>query len=85
MAALVEYSATRTDRRQDQLDSYIERLHTGQLSGHVATIKVMYCRKHNLHGRRYARGVAAQSLTKEARLVAFSGGSCVDVDMKHAH
>ena len=47
--------------------------------GDFWSLRIEYFRKYGIQGRRYARGLAAQSLSKHARAVAFAGMCDVDV------
>jgi hypothetical protein len=84
--ALLTYQAKGTDRHPVTLQNYINRLRNGGVhhGDGTVTIRVMYYRKHGWPGRCYARGVAGQSLTREARSVAF-GGHSLYVDMANSH
>lgn len=94
LGALEAYSAGRADRRQLQVQRYIQRLRQAGYSDPrfpgMTCLDIPYVRKFCLPGRRYARGLSLQNLTKEARSVAcgtapVSSGApfCYDVDFKN--
>ena len=89
LAALTEYSDRKVDRRPDTLQGYIDRcLREGvqilSMGPGFVSLAITYYRKHAILGRRYARGYAAQNLTKEARYIAF-GGHSIDIDIRSCH
>ena len=84
IAALMKYAEDNIDRRQEDLRAHIRRLKAdGVREGDYTAIPVQYSRHAQLGGRRYAKGMAAQKTTREARTVAF-GDSAVDVDIANS-
>ena len=93
--ALVAYAALEKDRRLRQLRTYIR---FARRDGYIderfpgmVCFAVRYVRKHGFPGRRYAIGCAVQSLTREARAIAFGVlpaaedlSIAFDVDLKNS-
>lgn len=81
--ALRAYAGSRSDRRQQQLDSYLARHDQhGTPDGDFSTLAVEYYQAAN-YGRLLARGPAGQKLTREARGVAFSASAELDAPCCH--
>lgn len=81
--ALRAYAGSRSDRRQQQLDSYLARHDQhGTPDGDFSTLAVEYYQAAN-YGRLLARGPAGQKLTREAFGVAFSASAELDAPCCH--
>ena len=84
LTALTQYAGKKIDGRQEELDAYIRRLVAeGVREGDYAAIPIQYYRNSRLGGRRYAKGLAAQKMTREARAAVFSD-SAFDVDIANS-